>query len=459
LIVVLALTAAVVVTVAVTFLLVLSNRGDALGARPDWQPPPQTLLTSSMRVQPVPGWKARINDLGLPDQSRIATSDDPIWSSPFIGYLDNRGYFLATSPGTPDKQWWMVGVDAHSGGRLFAPVRLDAGAGTPKCFLNGPNTVLCLVDNVHDGVAQPSTAWVIDARTGTVSFTGPTDLFTSPGELRVQQVGIYALAGTADKGVYGVGPDAEPTWFVPGRGTVSARPLAGTDAAPLVLATQSTGQGSDRMIVFSIIDGAVITPQVAHGEQPLSAAVYPGGFAVEVAAAERQSASGGVEFFDAKGERLGRADVSGSLSTLGTDLPTMESNPQSTVFGASGAKLAEIPGSNTGGSSLLVGSRLFVEVSDGETRWQQYDLSTGVQGKSCAPYMGAYVGSDGTTGILESGNPNIGLVTTAMDLATCDTLWTLKSPIGSFRDVWRVNTTLVQLSDDGTELMSLVAPS
>jgi hypothetical protein len=73
--------------------------------------------------------------------------------------------------------------------------------------------------------------------------------------------------------------------------------------------------------------------------------------------------------------------------------------------------------------------------------------------------MGAYVGSDGTTGILESGNPNIGLVTTAMDLATCDTLWTLKSPIGSFRDVWRVNTTLVQLSDDGTELMSLVAPS
>jgi hypothetical protein len=47
----------------------------------------------------------------------------------------------------------------------------------------------------------------------------------------------------------------------------------------------------------------------------------------------------------------------------------------------------------------------------------------------------------------------------ARDLTTCDTLWTLTSPVGTFRDVWRVNTTLVQLSDDGTELTSLVAPS
>jgi hypothetical protein len=59
---------------------------------------------------------------------------------------------------------------------------------------------------------------------------------------------------------------------------------------------------------------------------------------------------------------------------------------------------------------------------------------------------------------LEGGNPNVGLVTTAMDLKTCDTLWTLKSAVGSFRAVWRINTTLVQLSDDGTALMSLVAP-
>jgi hypothetical protein len=72
--------------------------------------------------------------------------------------------------------------------------------------------------------------------------------------------------------------------------------------------------------------------------------------------------------------------------------------------------------------------------------------------------MIGYIGSDGAVGVLEDGNPHVGLVTTAIDLKTCDTLWTLKSAIGSFRDVWRINTTLVQLSDDGTELMSLVAP-
>jgi hypothetical protein len=54
--------------------------------------------------------------------------------------------------------------------------------------------------------------------------------------------------------------------------------------------------------------------------------------------------------------------------------------------------------------------------------------------------------------------PHVGLVTTGIDLKTCDTLWTLKSAVSSLRDVWRINTTLVQLSDDGIELMSLVAP-
>jgi hypothetical protein len=72
--------------------------------------------------------------------------------------------------------------------------------------------------------------------------------------------------------------------------------------------------------------------------------------------------------------------------------------------------------------------------------------------------LGGYIGSDGTVGVFADGNPNVGRVTEAIDLATCDTLWTLTSPVGSFAQVWRVNTTLVQLSDDGTELVSLVAP-
>lgn len=90
---------------------------------------------------------------------------------------------------------------------------------------------------------------------------------------------------------------------------------------------------------------------------------------------------------------------------------------------------------------------------------EQYDLTTGQRGKDCKVYLGGYLATDGKAALFESGNPNVGLVTKAIDLATCDVLWSIESPIGSFRDVWRINTTLVQLSDDGTELMSLVAPS
>jgi hypothetical protein len=46
----------------------------------------------------------------------------------------------------------------------------------------------------------------------------------------------------------------------------------------------------------------------------------------------------------------------------------------------------------------------------------------------------------------------------AYDLATCDKLWSLPgSTQGEAKDVWKVNTTLIQRSND--ELSSLVAPN
>jgi hypothetical protein len=110
--------------------------------------------------------------------------------------------------------------------------------------------------------------------------------------------------------------------------------------------------------------------------------------------------------------------------------------------------------------TLLIGKRLFVrDYSDGVAiRWHQFDLQNGEQGKTCDHKMGTYLGTDGAVALFGDGNANIGLVTKARDLTTCDMLWTITSPTGSFREVWRVNTTLVQLSADGTELMSLVAP-
>jgi hypothetical protein len=119
-------------------------------------------------------------------------------------------------------------------------------------------------------------------------------------------------------------------------------------------------------------------------------------------------------------------------------------------------------------ASRLVGSTLFTKLDEPFTdinepmidKWQQYDLRTGAQGKSCAFDMIAdYLGSDGTVGVFEKGNAAVGRRTEARDLATCDELWSIASPAGSFRDVWQVGTTLMQLSDDGKELMSLVPPS
>jgi hypothetical protein len=60
--------------------------------------------------------------------------------------------------------------------------------------------------------------------------------------------------------------------------------------------------------------------------------------------------------------------------------------------------------------------------------------------------------------VTRDGNQTVGLDTEATDLDTCERLWVISSAPGAWRDVWRINTTLVQLSDDGTELTSLVAP-
>jgi hypothetical protein len=83
---------------------------------------------------------------------------------------------------------------------------------------------------------------VVDAvQDGAVSFTGPTDLCTYPGRLGVEQVGIYAVAGTTSQGVYGVGPKAEPTWFVPGEGSPDQHDRARSDFETPMLATQTIG--------------------------------------------------------------------------------------------------------------------------------------------------------------------------------------------------------------------------
>ena len=450
----------VVMVVVTTGLLVWWRQSGSGTARSDWQPPPQTLLSSSMRVMPTPGWRISSAELGLPAQTRFATNDNAFQSRPFIGYLDHRAYFLARSIGATPPDWWLVGVDVRDGTRLFPPVSLTTSITSPPvCDLNGPDMVLCLRND-----AEAGTAWVIEAQTGAVSFSGPTDLRTYPGQLGVEQVGMFAVAGGTDKGLSGVGRKGEPTWFVPGDGSVDQRYRDRSDFDSPSLATQTIGgRGSETKVVFSLIDGTVVSPKVDGDRRPLGAVVYPGGFAVEVGPETNRITSNPnqVWFYDGAGKQLARTDVSGNLAINSWDLPIVTSSSGATVFTTDGHPLAEIPRLDTITRARLIGHWLFVDEAQSSAfpKWQQYDLQTGAPGRACEVSFGAYVGTDGDVGVLQINNPGAGFVAKAVDLATCETLWRLPSQVDSFAQVWRADTTLVQLSDDGTELMSLVAPS
>jgi hypothetical protein len=423
----------------------------------NWMPPSQVFLESPMSEAPVAGWRITAADLGLTAAdnqtrpARVVTSPDPYQSAPFIGNVGDNAYFLSRS--LSDKPlWWLTGIDVRTGSRLFAPVAIGYGK-TAKCFLNGPDAVLCLSSD-----AANHTALIVHAATGAIIYTGQTNLTMSSGQLAVEQLGMHAVAIDGDRGVYGIGDRAETTWFVPGDGRPRQGVIGTTDLEPSSLATQTVaGRGADRMVVFSLVDGTVVEPQLSTGTSTRGAAIFPGGFALETKSPE-SAAFDFLVFFDQSGKEVGRTPLEGTLDTLAMNLPMVTSSSGTTMYSARGYTLAHFAGFEPGYGALMVGSRLFVHQPRPEL-WRMYDLRTGDEGPSCKRDMTGYIGSDGSVAVFGSGNANAGLSTRAVDLATCTVNWTLTSPPGSFRRVWRINTTLVQLSDDGTELMSLVAPS
>ncbi|WP_166905859.1 hypothetical protein [Mycobacterium sp. DL440] len=431
-----------------------------------WQPPAQKVLASPMRQQPVPGWRTHVEDLNLPESSIFGTSDNSAQSDPFVGAVNSNSYFLTSSPRVPDRQWWLVGLDVHTGKQLFSPVSIDAGSRFPHCFVNGPQFVLCLADAVH-GETTETTAWVIDAHTGEVVFDGPSELHTTPGSgVQVDQAGIYAVAQIRGEGLYGIGPHAETTWLVPHTAMVSSRiSVSAIDTAPPTLAAaQDTTPGSDGMVVFSLADGKVMRPDLGNGNIPGSAVVYPGGFAMEIIADTEYSTPRSVAFFDDGGNRVAETKVSGSLSPFSMSLPIVEDVPVSTVFGANGAGLVQLLDRELTQNAVFVGPRLYAPESNWEgpvkvRKWRQFDLTTGAEGNTCQTNMSGYLANDGSVGLFETVRYEVtGATTFAMDLATCQKLWSVPVSPDSYHRLWRINDTLAELSDDGKELHSLVAP-
>jgi hypothetical protein len=441
----------VLVAVALVVWWVLDGR--AALAHQSWQAPPAPLLSSPMQVQPVAGWRASVVDLGLPapldatKPSMIGDANDPVRSRPLIGNHDDHAYFLASTAATPGPQWWLTGIDVRNGQRLFAPVKLGVGTRQPQCFLNGPTNLLCL-----DGDSS-HTAYVVNVPSGTVSYSGPTDLRLGLATLAVEQIGDYAVAKTDGQGVYGIGQRAETTWFVPGNGRIQSRASPRFEPVPQVLGAQLSANPRDYVTtVFALADGKVVKPEIDDGAHLAEVQVYAGGFAAEVFVGRK---SLGVQFFDDHGKRLDGGAVDGSLQGS-AGLPIVGSGDKSAIYSPDGRKLIDLPH----GTVHLVGSTAFVNEATSEAfpMWRQYDLKTGTKGPACDFNLPHFLGINGSAMVFATSGPQTGFVAKARDMKTCGTLWTLRAHASAFTQVWRINDTLVQLSDDGTELVSLAAP-
>jgi hypothetical protein len=442
--VVIALAVAMAVAVAASAWWITS--GSQSWARSRWQPPQQALL-QSMRARLVPGWKTDVAILGLPPGATITSGDDKAerWPHPLFGSRhESDTYLLATSPGQAAPQWWLVGVDARDGHALFRPVALNNSKVTPRCFANGP-AVVCIADDF-----DTATAWVVDGQTGGVSFTGPTDVRLNPGaRLHATQAGDYLVASTEDQGIYGVGPKAETTWFVPGSGRVyrSRRDIAFLEGTKV----------SHGATMISPKDGKVISPELPEDIGLGSVDFFDGGFAADL---ETEHTGVGVQFFDPTGHVASR-QVRGQLGgTTGNLVGVQEEGGQFGIYGPGGHKLLELPHGPSG--MRLIGNTLYAG-EDGSNQdyphYQPYDMRTGDKGMSVEIDLGRrYLGTDGSVALRAVVNPKADQLAKAYDLATGQELWSIPTAAGSLGWLYVVDNTLMQVSDDGTELFSLVPP-
>ncbi|MGY1988754.1 hypothetical protein [Mycolicibacterium fortuitum] len=410
--------------------------GSEAWARHRWNPPESDYLPS-MRANPLPGWKTEIATLGLPPGSSITAGNDP--SGPIIRTGSSRAYLIASSPG-PTPQWWLTGVDAADGRRLFAPVALNMTTRAPSCFINGAS-VVCIADDY-----DRATAWVIDRQTGQLTYTGPTDVRLTSWEKRsARQAGDYLVAVTEKQGIYGVGPQAETTWFVPGAGVVGSH---NDDTA-----FQGTGR-EDSATMFSLKSGEVIQPQFPDGVGSRGATFFEGGFAEQFT---EKPGHDFVQFFDTAGKLTINKRFDGKLGGTTGNLIGIADSDSYGIYTLQGDKLLDL----AGGRIQLIGTTLWVSEKDKVTQstaFRPYDMRTGDKGEPCEFDLSTgYLGSDGTVAVRAPVNPKSDLLADAWDLSTCERVWSIprNGPLGR---VTRLGDTLVRLSDDGTELYSLVAP-
>ncbi|WP_052238709.1 hypothetical protein [Mycolicibacterium setense] len=425
-----------VIAVVVSIMVWWFSAGSEAWARSQWNPPEQVAL-APMHSKPVAGWKIDIAALGLPPGSKF-TVGDPGLPGPIIETGTSRAYLLGSGPG-PTPQWWLTGVDATDGHRLFPPVSLSASTIAPSCFLNGAS-VVCISDDHYR-----ATAWIIDRQTGALTFTGPTEVRLITRKLKARQAGNYLVAATEKQGLYGVGPQAQTTWFIPGVGMVGSH----NDE----VAFQGGGrEGSATM--FALEDGKVLLPEFPSNTDSRGATFFDGGFAEQFT---EKPGRDFVQFFDTTGNLTTNKRFEGSLGNVTENLVGIADSDSYGVYTPQGARLLRV----SGGRIHLIGTTLWVSETDKVTQstvYRPYDMRTGDKGEPCEFNVSTgYLGSDGTVAVRAPSNPKSDLLADAWDLAACERVWSIPRN-GPFGRLTRLGDTLVRVSDDGTELFSLVSP-
>ncbi|MEZ0363663.1 hypothetical protein ACAG26_08160 [Mycobacterium sp. pUA109] len=403
----------------------------AFGATPSSAQPDHTLVGFGLDRPLVRAWHLTRAELGIPDTVSLGE---------LFATTDHRAYFKTdcnTSGCLDHPQQWVYGIDLSTGRRLFTPLRLD-GAGTNlSCHQTGDTTAACLDDY------EPDQIWALNLARGTISYRGKTSLDgrpSGPDRYQFQVAGNHLIAGQDERGLWGIGPRGERTWFAPGNGW----PVT-TDSTVL---TQIPKPDDPTWRVFSVIDGTELTPTPPRGTTLRRATTYPDGFAYEY-----DSADGiGVLFYDTAGKLLHRQPLPGYNLLDGIGMPIAFDQKIFHVFSATGQQILEIPAGRLGYGIAPqfrnIGDQLWYRASD---QWQRWDLSTGKPVPTC-PLRGDYASfaSDGRVALLKNGTDAV-----ATDLATCKQLW--RMPPGGYGQLEQIGPALV--THTSSEIVGLGPPS
>lgn len=401
--------------------------------------PRQTLFSTSVRQENVPAWKVTGEELGMRPGTGL---------KPFKRFGEGRTYFAGLS----DDGVWLVGLDVRTGRPLFDAVLLGPFSGASvDCMANGPNVVLCIRDDPDP--ALPGSAWVVNVDGGAVTYHGPTDfrVHQADGKATVAQWGDFTIAVERGVGVHGVGPDARPTWFVPGDGLLRQTAEWPSDIERGTLAVQG-GKGAEADIVFSVVDGRVLEPETSHWENLGRARTFADGFVYEYT--DQRDGTDRVIFFDESGRAVRRPNVIGQLGSRSPDLPLVQTSTRDMFFTVDGELLLDLSNGPVSPEARLIGERLFVSTDVEHKIWRQFDLHSGTEINSCVieDLRFSYLGSDGSVAIIAEGSG-----AQAIDLDTCQQLWSVPgSNLAEARQIWNINGALIQRVND--ELAALATP-